>query len=96
MRRFFLTILVLVLAACDLVPEKVTWNDPRIVPMFKAIEAIDRSSLGFTPIQLNATVSLESRPRAQYDVMLHVYGDTSRTIAFRKSASVVVSSICSV
>lgn len=84
MHRLLLTALVFVIVACDFVPEKVTWGDPRLVPMLKAIEAVDRSSLGFTPIQPNATVSLESRPRAQYDAMLHIYGDTSRTIAFRK------------
>lgn len=87
MHKLLLAVLMFVLVACDFVPEKVTWGDPRLVPLLKAIEAADRSSLGFTPIQRNATVSLESRPRAQYDAMLHIYGDTSRTIAFRKTGN---------
>jgi hypothetical protein len=31
-------------------------------------------------------VTWERRPRRDYDAMLHIYGRTSRTIAFRKSA----------
>ena len=87
MHKLLLVVLMFVLVACDFVPEKVSWDDARIAPMLKAIEAADRNALGFTPIQRNATVSLENRPRVQYDAMLHIYGDTSRTIAFRKNGN---------
>jgi hypothetical protein len=83
-RTFLVAFVTLLLASCGLVPEKVSWDDTRLAPMLKAIEAVDRSSLGFTPIDRTSTVRLESRPRAGYDAMLHIEGQTSRTIAFRK------------
>ena len=52
--------------------------------MLKAIAAVDRQALGFTPIARSSDVRLERGPRHGYDVMLHVYDATSRTIAFRK------------
>src|SRR3954465_7361715 len=48
------------------------------------MEKVDRAALGFTPISTNANIRLELSSRANYDAMLHVYADTSRTIAFRK------------
>jgi hypothetical protein len=77
---------ILTLACCGFFPEKVSWSDPRLVLMLKAVEAVDRASLGFTPISRTSTVRLEDRPRAGYDAMLHIDGATSRTIAFRKAA----------
>lgn len=53
--------------------------------MLKAVDAVDRSSLGFTSIDSTCAVRLETRQRAGYDVMLHIGGQTSRTIAFRKT-----------
>lgn len=53
--------------------------------MVAAIAKVDRASLGFTLIPTNAIVRLESRPHDGYDAMLHIDGDTSRTIAFRKT-----------
>ena len=72
-------------ASCSFGPEKISWSDERLVPMLRAIEAVDRESLGFTPIDRTSPVRLEDRPRAGYDAMLHLYGRTSRTIAFRKT-----------
>ena len=77
-------VVTLLLASCGFVPENVAWSDPRLSSMLKAIEAVDRASLGFTAIDHAAKVRLESRPRAGYDAMLHIGGQTSRTIAFRK------------
>ena len=85
-RTFLVALFMLLLASCGFVPEKVSWSDPRLAPMLKAIEAVDRASLGFTPIDRASTVRLEDRPRAGYDAMLHIDGQTSRTIAFRKTA----------
>lgn len=52
------------------------------------MDGVDRASLGFSPITTNSQISLEL-PSAggAYDAMLHVYGSTSRTIAFRKTSS---------
>jgi hypothetical protein len=78
-------VLMLLLASCGFISEEVSWNDPRLSPMLKAIDAVDRASLGFTPIDRSSSVRLESRPRAGYEAMLHIDGKTSRTIAFRKT-----------
>jgi hypothetical protein len=78
---------VIVFSGCGFVPEKVSLSDPRLIPMLDAIAKVDRASLGFTPIPTNAIVRLESRPHDGYDAMLHIDGHTSRTIAFRKTAS---------
>jgi hypothetical protein len=40
--------------------------------------------MGFTPLPKEAKIVLEG-PGEGYDAMLHVYGKTYRTIAFRKS-----------
>jgi len=84
-RSFLAAFVTLSLASCSFFPEKVSWNDTRLAPMLKAIDAVDRSSLGFTSIDRTSTVRLENRPRAGYDAMLHINGHTSRTIAFRKT-----------
>ncbi len=78
---------MLAASSCGLVPEKVSLSDPRVASLLRAIEAVDRDALGFTPLPASADLRLESRPRAGYDSMLHVYGPTSRTIAFRRTAS---------
>lgn len=63
-------------------------NDEIVRPYLLAMEKVDRASLGFTPISANARIEIEHAfVRTQgYDVMLHVYAETSRTIAFRKTA----------
>ena len=86
-RALWATTLALLFASCGFIPQKVSWDDSRLIPLLKAIEAVDRSSLGFTPIDRSSTVRLESSPRAGYDAMLHIDGKTSRTIAFRKTAN---------
>ena len=74
-------------AGCGFVPEKVSPSDPRVAPLIQAATNFDRATYGFTPIPTNADIRLESRPRAAYDAMLHFYGETSRTIAFRKTST---------
>lgn len=73
------------MVGCGFVPERVSLSDARVVPLIQAATNFDRAAYGFTPIPTNADVRLESRPRAGYDAMLHFYGETSRTIAFRKT-----------
>lgn len=82
--HLLLVLTTVALSGCGFVPEKVSLTDPRLAPMLRAIAAVDRVPFGFTPIPTNAEVRLESRPRAGYDAMLHIYAGTSRTIAFRK------------
>jgi hypothetical protein len=87
-RNFGVAMLVLslapMIAGCEVIPEKMAINDPRVKPLLDAASRFDRSEYGFTAIPATGSVTLESRPRAGYDAMLHVDGKTSRTIAFRK------------
>jgi hypothetical protein len=53
--------------------------------MLKAIAAVDRASLGFSPIPTNARVQLDEGGKMPCDALLHIYADTSRTVAFRKT-----------
>ena len=83
-----LLIAVFAFTGCGLVPEKVSLSDPQVQPLLKAMEQVDRASFGFTPVTTNAQINLELRsPGGAYDAMLHVYGATSRTIAFRKTST---------
>ncbi|MBM4449050.1 MAG: hypothetical protein FJ015_07435 [Chloroflexi bacterium] len=61
-------------------------SDAVMQPFLSAMNEVDRVSLGFSPIPPDARIKIE-RPREgrlPYDVMLHIYADTSRTVAFRK------------
>ncbi len=78
-------ILSLALAGCGFVPEKVKVSDSRIRPMWEAARSFNRLAYGFSPLPNAGNIRLESRPRAGYDAMLHIYTKTSRTIAFRKT-----------
>lgn len=82
-----LFVAVWTLAGCGLVPENVSVLDPRIQPLLRAMDEIDRAGFGFTPVTTNAQIKLEIASGRAYDAMLHVYGQTSPTIAFRKTAS---------
>jgi hypothetical protein len=53
--------------------------------MLKAIAAVDRASLGFSPIPTSARVQLDEGGKMPCDALLHIYADTSRTVAFRKT-----------
>ena len=75
------------MAVAASLPESVSLTDARVEPLLKAMDEIDRTTLGFTPVTTNAHISLELRSSGSYDAMLHVYGTTSRTIAFRKTPS---------
>jgi hypothetical protein len=85
MKKVVLTLLFVVSISVIGCPKKVKMDDPRIQPMLEAAKSFDRAAYGFSPIPASADVRLESRPRANYDAMLHIYSKTSRTIAFRKT-----------
>ncbi len=78
-------LLSLALVGCGFVPKKVQVADPRLKPMWDAARSFDRAAYGFSPLPAAGDIRLESRPRAGYDAMLHIYTKTSRTIAFRKT-----------
>lgn len=60
-------------------------TDEQMKPFLSAIAEVDRASLGFTPISANARIEIEYASSTKpYDVMLHIYAETSRTIAFKK------------
>jgi hypothetical protein len=86
---------VLLEFACGVIPEQVPRDDARLKPLFDAMARVDRRSMGFTDIARDAHISVEwPTPRFDralrlgpkaYDVMLHVSGKTSRTVAFRRT-----------
>jgi hypothetical protein len=63
--------------------------------MFDAIARVDRSVMGFTFIKGDANIRIEwVHPKVDalfgleskdYDAMLHVFGKTSRTVAFKRT-----------
>ena len=82
---------------CGLIPERVSHDDPRLRPMFDAMARVDRRAMGFTPIEDGANIRIEWVHRnsdsilglgpKSYDAMLHVYGKTSRTVAFKRNGN---------
>ena len=87
MKQLGVVMLAFAPIGCGFVPERVRVDDPRVVELMDAARTVDRATLGFSPIDLTGEFRLEWRPRAGYDAMLHVNGRTSRTIAFRRSAT---------
>jgi len=63
-----------------------TMDAEALRPFISAMDEVDRASLGFTDIPPDAVVRIERAisPVSGYDVMLHVYAATSRTIAFKR------------
>ncbi|MEA2601670.1 MAG: hypothetical protein QOF89_2662 [Acidobacteriota bacterium] len=74
---------LLLLSACGLLPRRVSLDDPELRPLLEAVHRVDRARLGFTPIPRDAEIRLEG-PTRHYDAMLHVDGETRRTIAFAR------------
>ena len=92
--RFVSLVTALLTVNCGLTPERVSHDDPRLTPMFDAMARVDRRAMGFTPIERDASIRIEWVHRTfdsflrlgskNYDAMLHVYGKTSRTVAFKR------------
>jgi len=79
--------MLLLTAGCGIFhifPEKVSVNDPRVKTLLEAASKFDRAQYGFSPLPTTGDVLLESRPRANYDAMLHISEKANRTIAFRR------------
>ena len=81
---FISTIAIIGLTIYGFSPKKINYSDPELAPLWKAVEAVGRASIGFTPVSKDSKISIERSNGRTYDVMLHIYHHTSRTIAFRK------------
>ena len=83
MTRSSTLISLALLAGCGFTPQKQPYADPQVQQLLRATEGASTNRFGFTPVSTNADIRLEKSSGA-YDRMLHIYGRTSRTIAFRK------------
>lgn len=74
----------LILVSCGLIPRKVDYNNPELEKYWTAIKKVERKAMGFSEIEKDSKIALEEESFMEkpYDKMLHVYGSTSRTIAF--------------
>jgi hypothetical protein len=76
---------IFLILGCGILSQEVALDDERIAPMLKAINEVNRASLGFTPIINDSEIILEKGHQG-YDVMLHIYSSaSSRTIAFLRT-----------
>jgi hypothetical protein len=64
-------------------------NNPEVRPFIDAINAVDRTALGFTPIPPHTRISIGRTvgSQATYNVMINVFSTTARTIAFKQQGS---------
>ena len=81
-KAFAVVLLGLLLGGCDVFPTETPVDDSRLDPLWRAAKAFDRESYGFSPLPTEGTVGWEKARGASYDAMLHLGGETSRTIAF--------------
>ncbi len=77
------------LVGCGLVPQKVTVTDPEVVSLFAAARSFPREEYGFSPLPSapSTDIRIERHEIGAYNLMLHIYDSTSRTIAFLKDHS---------
>lgn len=80
-------LLALLLAGCGLVPQKIAIDDPEAQSLFSEARMFPRENYGFSPLPTDGKTDarIERHARGAYDVMLHIYSTTSRTIAFRRT-----------
>jgi hypothetical protein len=83
--RTSILISLALLANCGFTPEKLPYTDPQVQELLRAADAASTHRFGFTRVPADADIRLE-KSSGVYDRMLHIYGRTSRTIAFRKQA----------
>ena len=88
MRHFAMyAFLIIGILGCGITPRKVSSDSSELIPLKEAMKSSRRISLGFTEVSPTSDIRLETATDRNYDVMLHIYGKTSRTIAFHKQAS---------
>src|SRR5690606_20963710 len=81
------TLTVFFSIGCGLTPKEVDYDDNELRPLWTAVSEVNRETLGFTSIDKHADIRLEGESflsEKPYDKMLHIYGTTSKTIAFKK------------
>ena len=83
MTRTPILIILTLLTGCGFTPEELPYDNPQVQQLLRATEAASTNRFGFTPVSTNSDIRLE-KSSGVYDRMLHIYGRTSRTIAFRK------------
>jgi len=85
MKAFWL--LPIALIGCGLFPQKISISDPEIKNLFSVAETFPREKYGFSslPTSPDTDIRIEHRKGGSYDIMLHIYGQTSRTIAFQRT-----------
>ncbi len=67
-------------------PKSIEYSSPELTPLWKAIGEVERQSMGFTPVSKDSKIRIERAKGRDYDIMLHIYHDTTRTIAFKRKA----------
>jgi hypothetical protein len=67
-------------------PRCTTVDDETMLPFINAREAAGAEQYGFTPLEPDARVEIHriAGDKAAHDVVLHIYGSTSRTIAYKE------------
>lgn len=67
-------------------PQSTTVADETMLPFIQAREAAGAEQYGFTPLEADARVEIHRivGGKAAHDVMLHIYGSTARTIAYKE------------
>jgi len=82
----FSWMLCLFLVGCGLAPRKVSLADPEVQSFLAEARTFPREQYGFSPLPTAPAtdIRIERTKGGAYDVMLHIYGATSRTIAFRR------------
>lgn len=81
--------LAILLMGCGLVPQKVSVSDPEVQTLYDAARLFPREEHGFSPLPSapDSDIRIERHGDGTYNVMLHMYNTTRRTIAFRLIAS---------
>jgi hypothetical protein len=88
--RWLASAIALVLTlSCGISPERIPYSDSRVQTLLRARSRVDTGTLGFTEPTAADAYRLEGKGHG-YDAMLHVYGATSRTIAFKGSENAPV------
>lgn len=65
-------------------PKPVDYSDPNLLPFWETLEEVDRSALGFSPVSSKSKIRIENGYNKPYDIILHIYHKTSKTIAFNR------------
>ena len=84
-----LWLLAILLVGCGLVPQKISVSDPEVQTLYDAARLFAREEYGFSPLPSapDSDIRIERHEDGTYNVMLHMYNTTRRTIAFRRTTA---------